>query len=156
MSKKTKLIAVGEVGTSFVSLTEKEIAALKLNGRNKVCAKVRLSAEQMERYKKGGRSGVLWVDSASWLSSRDGEFWLGTLEQAIAEKLVVKASVKIKSGDKIKSLTGFVRSSWSASEKFDHAIAVESGGVNGRIEARQVSDKRNALYVRQIEEIVVK
>lgn len=152
-SVMNKLIAVGEVGTAFVT---GKMESLNIGEFNSVCAKVRLTDAQFASYKAGKNSGALWVDSASWLSGRDGKFFIGTLEQALEKKLVKKAIVHVKKGDKIEKLSAFVRAGWNENQKWDHAIAVEKGGCNGRIESRLINDKRNQLYLRKIEKIEVK
>lgn len=152
MAKNT-FIAVGSTGTAIVSLSDKAVAGLKLNEANAVCAKVRLTDEQFEAYKAGRNCGALWVDSASWLSGRDESFWFGTIDKALELGLVRKAVVTVKQGDKTRKLSALIRSGWEASQKNDHSIAIEKGGVNGRIETRTINDKRNALYVRRIESI---
>src|SRR5687768_6679452 len=93
----TRLIAIGERGTAFADLDDEQMRCVNVNGSNPVFKKARRTKEQKGRRDRNEHQGVLWADSRSYLSTVNGQgdFWLGTIESALNEKLVWRATVTL-------------------------------------------------------------
>lgn len=159
MSKLQKYIAIGNRGTAFAFLDEKQAACLKLGEQNLICAKIERTEAQIEARNAGRHQGVLWADSCSFVSSRsEGTFWIGTLEQALSAKLVIQATIELKTeaGRKVSGVC-YVRASFDAAKHWDKYVATDCG-KNGRIETSATNDKdgmRNSVYRRNVQAIVL-
>lgn len=161
--KLTRFLAVGNRGTTFAALSSEQLALVKLNEYNGIFAKERLSGTQkLERNRGEIWEGVLWLDSASWISTRQiGKFWLGTLDQAVKAKIVRKAIATIDGkkhtvyvrGEGARSIGGAFDASkkWGTHSKF-------ANEENTRFELGQVKNEngkglRNKAWLRRIEKI---
>jgi hypothetical protein len=155
-SASQKIIAIGKRGTAFAHVNAKQIRPLRLNAYNPVLKKTHRSSDQKAKRDSGQYQGVLWADSCSWITPRGGEFWIGTLEEALARHMVRKARITAKRAGATENLLGYVRADFDPSGNVpkDHKIiAVET--QSGRIEATPVRKEnangyRNMPYIREI------
>jgi hypothetical protein len=155
-SVSQKIIAIGKRGTAFANVNAQQLRPLRLNAYNPVLKKTHRSSIQKAKRDSGQYQGVLWADSCSWITPRGGEFWIGTLEEALARHMVRKARITAKRGGATENLLGYVRADFDPSGDLskDHKIiAVET--QSGRIEATPVRKEngngyRNTPYIREI------
>jgi beta-galactosidase/beta-glucuronidase len=162
--KLSRFIAIGNRGTAFATLSDEQLAHVKLNGFNAIFAKTERTAAQLKLRDKGEHQGALWADSCSWIQSReDGEsFWLGTLETAIAKKLVLKAKVTIAQGKTEKTVVGYVRRNFDAAQALSkaHKVIACEDVTGGRVEACAVKREngkglRNKLFTASIQAVEI-
>jgi beta-galactosidase/beta-glucuronidase len=162
--KLSRFIAIGNRGTAFATLSDEQLKQVKLNGFNAIFAKTERTAAQLKLRDKGEHQGALWADSCSWIQSReDGEsFWLGTLETAIAKKLVLKAKVTIAQGKTEKTVVGYVRRNFDAAQALSkaHKVIACEGVTGGRVEACAVKREngkgtRNKLMVASVQSVEI-
>jgi hypothetical protein len=157
-----RLIAIGERGTAFAELDDEQMQQINLNGMNPVFEKEPRSKEQKGKRDRNEHHGALWADSRSYVSTakRQGEFWLGTIDRAIGEKRVWKATVTLQGAAGDETVQGYIRADYDGS--VPHArkhkyIAVTT--QHGRIEAVPVKREsqiglRNSPVVRKVLEIL--
>jgi hypothetical protein len=151
-----KFIAIGSRGTAFAILDSRQMEGLRLNSYNQVLKKTHRSPEQKAKRDSGEHQGVLWADSCSWITPRGGRFWIGTLNEALAQRLVRKARIKTKRGARMEEFMGYVRADFDqikSARKSHKVIAVE--GKGGRIEVTPVRKEnsnghRNAAFLCEV------
>jgi len=165
MEKLTQVLAIGSRGTSFGELSEAQLKNVKLGELNSLSREHRSDA-QLIASRAGKHQDSLGYDARSYVSAgKRASFWLGTLEQALAQKLVVKAKAVVKAGKGEKTLEVYVRTGFDAAQKRGawgqyFACASEIGGRIEREEKRHGEERRegsvkNAKFLREIVKIEV-
>jgi hypothetical protein len=151
-----QIIAIGTRGTAFASLTPQQMRQLRLNAYNPVLPKTHRSDQQKAKRESGRHQDALWADSCSWLTPRGGQFWIGTLDEAVAKALVRKAKITVKKDARTESLVAYLRFDFDCSQKLSQShkiVAVEAAG--GRIEVKPVRTEnsngyRNKRFLRDV------
>lgn len=152
---QNNIIAIGNRGTAFTTLTDEQAKNVKLNARNEFVRVKRNKAQKTLR-EQGVNQGVLFYDACAWLESRETEkgVYLATVSDALKRKLIRKVTVECDNGKKHEKFVGYVRADFNGAESLGKAhrvIAVES--ELGRIETRTVKREngkgaRNARFIR--------
>jgi hypothetical protein len=154
-----KFIATGSRGTAFLLTIP---TALEIGERYAPMEKLHLpesfGSDSAARSKhvgnlhaQGKASGVVWIDSISWIAPRGEKYTVYTLATALNKGIVKKLKATIsRDGSKAKQVSLYVGAKFNAkSDKYPHCFAC-SDVKAGRVETRLVNDGRNASLVYKV------
>jgi hypothetical protein len=141
-----KLLVIGTRGTGFAFCAPETMATdgTSVSPLEKLHAPPNYNPTGIDYHAIGQPTGLLWVDSLSWLSPRGKTFRALPLNKALELGLVraLKATISRDSGVS-QNITVYAPIKFNPlSDKIPHALATKDL-PSGRVECRLTSDKRN-------------